>query len=284
MDVLQDAEHARARSSRRTLDDARNDVFLRTNVGKDIARRRRRRRSAATSPRTIRCRRRRSGARACSRDIPLDEVFDAARPRRAVSPAVGRRAARAPQYEATVQERVRADARAPEGGREARRLAQAAGGVRLLPRAVAAATTLIVYDPDGVRERRRRTREIARFHFPRQEGRERLCLADYFRSVESGDVDVVALQIVTVGDEATRALRGAAGGGRVHRGVLRRTASRSRPRRRSPSGCTARMRRELGIPAGAASATRGATARVPISRITRSCSSSSRRRRRSAWS
>src|SRR6185437_1498073 len=38
--------------------------------------------------------------------------------------------------------------------------------------------------------------------FPRQEGRERLCLADYFRSVESGDVDVVGLQIVTVGTRA----------------------------------------------------------------------------------
>jgi 5-methyltetrahydrofolate--homocysteine methyltransferase len=31
-----------------------------------------------------------------------------------------------------------------------------------------------------------------------------LCLADYFRSVESGDVDVIGLQVVTVGDEATR--------------------------------------------------------------------------------
>jgi 5-methyltetrahydrofolate--homocysteine methyltransferase len=46
--------------------------------------------------------------------------------------------------------------------------------------------------------------EQARFHFPRQDGRDRLCLADYFRSVASTDVDVVAFQIVTVGDEATR--------------------------------------------------------------------------------
>jgi 5-methyltetrahydrofolate--homocysteine methyltransferase len=35
-------------------------------------------------------------------------------------------------------------------------------------------------------------------------GRERLCLADYIRSVDSGDVDVVPLQIVTVGGEATK--------------------------------------------------------------------------------
>jgi 5-methyltetrahydrofolate--homocysteine methyltransferase len=35
-------------------------------------------------------------------------------------------------------------------------------------------------------------------------GRERLCLADYIRSTESGDVDVLPLQVVTVGQEATR--------------------------------------------------------------------------------
>jgi 5-methyltetrahydrofolate--homocysteine methyltransferase len=62
---------------------------------------------------------------------------------------------------------------------------------------------VIVYDPqsyifDGS------LKEISRFHFPRQEGRERLCIADYFRSVSSGDVDVVGLQVVTVGDEASR--------------------------------------------------------------------------------
>jgi 5-methyltetrahydrofolate--homocysteine methyltransferase len=31
-----------------------------------------------------------------------------------------------------------------------------------------------------------------------------LCLADYFRPVDSGDVDVIGLQVVTVGDAATR--------------------------------------------------------------------------------
>ncbi|GAB4527968.1 MAG: methionine synthase [Anaerolineales bacterium] len=62
---------------------------------------------------------------------------------------------------------------------------------------------LLVYAPlpeedgTGVRE------IIARFHFPRQEGGEGLCLADYFASVESGRVDVVALQVVTVGQRAT---------------------------------------------------------------------------------
>ncbi len=46
-------------------------------------------------------------------------------------------------------------------------------------------------------------KEIARFHFPRQEGGEGLCLADYFAPVESGVMDVVTLQVVTVGKAAT---------------------------------------------------------------------------------
>jgi 5-methyltetrahydrofolate--homocysteine methyltransferase len=63
---------------------------------------------------------------------------------------------------------------------------------------------LIVYNPQdidasGVKE----LREITRFRFPRQQERERLCLADYFASVKSGKMDVVALQIVTMGDEAS---------------------------------------------------------------------------------
>lgn len=45
--------------------------------------------------------------------------------------------------------------------------------------------------------------EIARFRFPRQPEGEHLCLADYFAPVESGQVDVVALQVVTVGQEAS---------------------------------------------------------------------------------
>jgi 5-methyltetrahydrofolate--homocysteine methyltransferase len=55
---------------------------------------------------------------------------------------------------------------------------------------------LIVYDPEE------QDREIARFPFPRQARGEHLCLADYFRPVESGQKDVVAFQAVTVGREA----------------------------------------------------------------------------------
>jgi 5-methyltetrahydrofolate--homocysteine methyltransferase len=47
-------------------------------------------------------------------------------------------------------------------------------------------------------------REWLRFNFPRQEGRRRLCIADFFRPVESGQYDVLGLQLVTVGDKATQ--------------------------------------------------------------------------------
>lgn len=63
---------------------------------------------------------------------------------------------------------------------------------------------LIVYDPAE------RSRELTRFVFPRQPERERLCLADYFRSVESGEFDVAAFQLVTMGtrvDDLTEELQ-----------------------------------------------------------------------------
>lgn len=46
-------------------------------------------------------------------------------------------------------------------------------------------------------------REMERFTFTRQPADEQLSLADYFKPVESGQKDVVALQLVTVGQEAT---------------------------------------------------------------------------------
>ncbi|MBV8859238.1 MAG: methionine synthase [Acidobacteria bacterium] len=55
---------------------------------------------------------------------------------------------------------------------------------------------LVVYHED---ERTERTR----FTFPRQPGGRRLCLADFFASKESGRVDVVAFQLVTVGRRAS---------------------------------------------------------------------------------
>ncbi|NJN65535.1 MAG: methionine synthase [Chloroflexaceae bacterium] len=59
-------------------------------------------------------------------------------------------------------------------------------------------------DPTGRQTLSTKLREITRFVFPRQPGRERLCLADYFASVERGIVDVAVFQVVTVGDKITR--------------------------------------------------------------------------------
>jgi 5-methyltetrahydrofolate--homocysteine methyltransferase len=50
---------------------------------------------------------------------------------------------------------------------------------------------LIILDEQG--------NERTRFTFPRQRRGRRLCLADYFRPEESGETDVVGLQVVTVG-------------------------------------------------------------------------------------
>jgi 5-methyltetrahydrofolate--homocysteine methyltransferase len=60
---------------------------------------------------------------------------------------------------------------------------------------------LIVYDPASVESGN--PVEAVRFSFPRQPDGERLCLADYFVPASSGDIDIVALQVVTVGQQAT---------------------------------------------------------------------------------
>ncbi|MDI3409520.1 vitamin B12 dependent-methionine synthase activation domain-containing protein, partial [Streptomyces cavernicola] len=61
--------------------------------------------------------------------------------------------------------------------------------------------SLIILDEQG--------KERTRFTFPRQRRGRRLCLADFFRPEESGETDVVGLQVVTVGSrigEATAEL------------------------------------------------------------------------------
>jgi 5-methyltetrahydrofolate--homocysteine methyltransferase len=59
---------------------------------------------------------------------------------------------------------------------------------------------LILFDPASVQQE---PRELLRFSFPRQNAGEGLSLSDYFAPIDSGKLDVVALQIVTVGQEAT---------------------------------------------------------------------------------
>ena len=55
---------------------------------------------------------------------------------------------------------------------------------------------LIIYHDDGKTER-------TRFTFPRQPSGKHLCLADYFASVDSGRMDVVAFHLVTMGRRAS---------------------------------------------------------------------------------
>jgi 5-methyltetrahydrofolate--homocysteine methyltransferase len=57
---------------------------------------------------------------------------------------------------------------------------------------------VIVFDPEDP------DRELERLVFPRQPAYDRICLADFFRPLSSGERDVLALQAATVGDEATR--------------------------------------------------------------------------------
>lgn len=58
---------------------------------------------------------------------------------------------------------------------------------------------LIIYSPDSSA----RETEVARFTFPRQSNGDFLALSDYFAAKETGQMDVVAFQVVTVGQEAT---------------------------------------------------------------------------------
>ncbi len=198
MDALQDADR-RPRLIATLVDDARNDVFLHT-AGKDVR--------AGTDDT------RRSAVRAdhpvptppfhgtrTLREIPLDEVFElldldelyrlqwGARGSGEEFDALVRR-----DFEPTLA-RLKDRARREEWLRP-----QAVYG--FFP-AQARGNDLVIYDPEAY-ARDGTPAEIARFGFPRQDGRERLCIADYFRDVASGEMDVAALQIVTVGDAAAR--------------------------------------------------------------------------------
>jgi len=198
MDILQD-EDRRGAYMEKLMDDARKDIFLRTQVGKD---------TVAGTDSTAR-----SdvavdnpipappfwGARVL-RDIPLDEVFAHLDLDELYRLQWGARGS-GEQYERTVREefepvlnRLTSDAKA-EGW--------------LKPELVygyfpvqSSGNEIIVYDAAAYAADGTRT-EAARFTFPRMVGRERLCLADYVRSVESNQVDVLPLQIVTVGHAAS---------------------------------------------------------------------------------
>jgi 5-methyltetrahydrofolate--homocysteine methyltransferase len=56
---------------------------------------------------------------------------------------------------------------------------------------------LVIFDPED------HSREIERLVFPRQPKHDRICLADFYRPIDSGERDVCAIQGVTVGPEVT---------------------------------------------------------------------------------
>ncbi|MGB0090973.1 MAG: homocysteine S-methyltransferase family protein [Solirubrobacteraceae bacterium] len=57
---------------------------------------------------------------------------------------------------------------------------------------------LVLWDPAAPGQR-----ELDRLVFPRQPRHDRICLADFYRPLTSGEPDVVALQAVTAGDQVT---------------------------------------------------------------------------------
>jgi 5-methyltetrahydrofolate--homocysteine methyltransferase len=244
MDRLQDVEQ-RDEFVCKNLEDAKRDVFLRTTVGKDIpvgddagAR------SAVTTDHPVPTAPF-FGPRAVN-DIPLDEVFRVLDLDELYRLQWGGRGS-GPEYEKMVREVFEPTL--------VRLKAAAKGEGWLQPRAVygffpahSRGNDLVVYDPaayvaDGT------LTEIAKFHFPRQEGRERLCIADYFRPAESSDVDVVGFQVVTVGDEATRRFEKLQGAGEYSEayyahGLAVETAEAV------AEWLHRRLRHELGIPPG----------------------------------
>ena len=130
-------------------------------------------------------------------DIPLEEVFKFINEVALIRGQWQVRKGSLPEveYRRMLEEKVQPEFR--------RLKAEAIEHRRLEPRVVygyfpcqSEAEDLVVYDPVSGIER-------TRFRFPRQTGDRYLCLADYFARVDSGRMDVVALQLVTMGRVAS---------------------------------------------------------------------------------
>ena len=59
---------------------------------------------------------------------------------------------------------------------------------------------LVLFDEDG-------EKELTRFSLPRQNRAGGLCIADFFREIEAGNWDIIALQAVTIGQHASEVAR-----------------------------------------------------------------------------
>jgi 5-methyltetrahydrofolate--homocysteine methyltransferase len=107
----------------------------------------------------------------------------------------GSRAGQGPSYEELVETEGRPRLRALLSQVQAEGTMQAAVVHGYFP-AVSKGEDLLVLDPDTGDER-------CRFTFPRQRRDRRLCLADFFRAQESGQTDVVAFHVVTMGSHVS---------------------------------------------------------------------------------
>ncbi len=103
----------------------------------------------------------------------------------------GSRAGDGPSYEELVETEGRPRLRELLSRVQSEGILQAAVVHGYFP-AVSKDEDLIVLDPSSGQER-------ARFTFPRQRRDRRLCLADFFRAESSGETDVVAFHVVTMG-------------------------------------------------------------------------------------
>jgi 5-methyltetrahydrofolate--homocysteine methyltransferase len=103
----------------------------------------------------------------------------------------GSRKGEGPSYEELVETEGRPRLRALLAQVQSEGIMQAAVIHGYFP-AVSKGEDLIVLDPDTGDER-------CRFTFPRQRRDRRLCLSDFFRAEESGETDVVAFHVVTMG-------------------------------------------------------------------------------------
>jgi 5-methyltetrahydrofolate--homocysteine methyltransferase len=244
IDALQDVLR-RTDTIDKLLADARSDAFLYGNVGKDV----------------------RSGIAGGERSdvshdhaipvapfwgtkvletIPLDEVYDLLDKDELFRLQWGGRGS-GEEYDRMVREefeptlaRVKQEAR--EGG-----WIQPQAVYGFFP-AQSDGNDLVIYEPEPYAKDGTLV-ERTRFHFPRQDGRENLCIADYFRSVASGDVDVVAFQVVTVGDDATRRFDKLQGAGEYSEAFYSHGLA-VESAEAVAEWMHRRIRRELGIPGG----------------------------------
>jgi 5-methyltetrahydrofolate--homocysteine methyltransferase len=197
MDVLQDTNR-RLEFIAKNLDEAKTDKFLNTQTGKDV-------RSGTSDTQRSDVSADHAvpappfwGARVL-KDIPLKEVFELLDLDELYRLQWGARGS-GEEFDRVVQNDLEPVRKRLE--------ADALANGWLKPQAVygyfpvqSSGNDIVVYDPQKY-ALNGETVEISRFKFPRMEGRERLCIADYFRSVASGEIDVAAVQVVTVGTDA----------------------------------------------------------------------------------